>query len=99
MRLPRFSDLQGTYYTLPALPPCHFTGMNTQLFPLRANLDTLQQFTNRYVNIIPRELGWFRAFMPYVYFGVIDYGKMASAGSNQGWLSQHEVMFTFPGEW
>lgn len=99
MRLPRFSDLQGTYYTLPALPPCHFTGMNTQLFPLRANLDTLQQFTNRYVNIIPRELGWFRAFMPYVYFGVIDYGKMASSGSNVGWLSQHEVIFSVPLEW
>lgn len=99
MALPRFSDLQGIYYTLPALPPCHFTGMNTQFFPLRANLDTLQQFCNRYVNIMPHELGWFRVVMPYAYFAVIDYGKMAAMGGNTGWLSQHEVMFTIPVEW
>lgn len=83
----------------PVAPPFHFTGMNTQVFPLRAKIDALQQFVDAWLNFLPEEVGRFRAFAPYVNLMLIDYGKMAALAANAGWCSQQEVMFTLPLEW
>src|SRR3989442_135198 len=99
LNLPRFSDCGGVYHTPVFVPPFHFEGMTTRFFPLRARLPVLQNFVDRYLNIIPPELGRFRAFLPYVYLLLVDYGKMALQASNLGWLAQHEVGFMVPVEW
>src|SRR5258708_1765616 len=98
--LPRFGDLQGRdYYALPLKPPFTINNLSTALFPLRANLDALQGFCNNYLNMIPKELGRFRAFSPYALLMVLDYGSLALDVTNLGWLSQHEICFFVPVEW
>jgi hypothetical protein len=84
---------------LPLEPPFYFEDMTTRVFPLRASLAALQNFVNRYLNIIPREVGRFRAVLPYAYLMMIDYGRLALQVTNQGWLSQHEIMFSVPVAW
>lgn len=99
-RLPRFGDLQGrNYYALPLKPPFSINHLSTALFPLRANLDSLQSFCNNYLNMIPKELGRFRAFSPYVLLMVMDYGSLALEITNLGWFAQHELAFAVPVEW
>jgi hypothetical protein len=82
-----------------ATPPFDFDGVTLRVFPLRARLDRLQRFVDGYVNLIPREAGYFRAFLPYVYLMVINYGRMSIDAENLGWVSQHEVTFSVPLEW
>lgn len=98
--LPLFGDLHGrNYYALPLKPPFTINNLSTALFPLRANLDSLQGFCNGYLNVIPKELGRFRAFSPYVLLMVMDYGSLALEVTNLGWFSQHEICFCVPVEW
>src|SRR5262249_24880902 len=52
-----------------------------------------------YLNIIPEELGYFRASFPYVMLMMLDYGKLAAQVTNFGWFSQREVAFFVPLEW
>src|SRR6185503_9023579 len=99
LHLPRFSVPQGSDYSLSIKPPLSFSGVTNLVFPLRASLDALQQFCNNYLNIIPRELGYFRVPMPYVYLMLLDYGRMAIDVANVGWLAQREVFFCVPLEW
>lgn len=82
-----------------ATPPFDFDGVTLRVFPLRARLDRLQRFVDGYANLLPREAGYFRAFMPYVYLMVINYGRMSIDAENLGWVSQHEVTFSVPLEW
>lgn len=82
-----------------AAPPFDFDGVTLRVFPLRARLERLQRFVDGYANLIPREAGYFRAFMPYVYLMVINYGRMSIDAENLGWVSQHEVTFSLPLEW
>ena len=84
---------------VPLKPPFHFKNVATSVFPLRAQLDTLQRFVDSYLNIIPQELGHFRAPLPYVYLMLLDYGKLAAQVTNLGWFSQREVGFFIPLEW
>ncbi|MFO0756793.1 MAG: hypothetical protein U0359_09890 [Byssovorax sp.] len=98
MKNPRFADNQT--FSLAAKPPFYFEGMTTRVFPLRASLFQQQRFADAYFNqVVPREVGRFRAFMPYVLLMIMDYGKMAAAATNLGWVSQREIMFTVPLLW
>jgi hypothetical protein len=82
-------------------PPFQFQGVTMRVFPLRANLQTLQHFVDGYLNrVFPNyEAGWFRAFVPYVYLMVVNYGKMSLDAVNMGWISQREILFNIPLEW
>lgn len=95
MPMPRFQEMQQP----TVVPPFQFSGMKTYVFPLRANAYRLQQFCDKYLNIIPPEIGYFRAAMPYVQLMLVDYGQMALSAANAGWLSQQEVMFAVGIEW
>lgn len=99
-KLPKYSQPRHALYdTLPLQPPFSIQGQTAHIFPLRANLHTLQMFVDGYANIIPPELGYFRAFLPYVQLMVLDYGALKVNVANFGWLAQYETMFTVPVEW
>ena len=98
-RWPKFGDLQGSYYSLPLKPPFSITDLSCRLFPLRANINSVQNFCDNYVNILPSEIGHFRACSPYVMLMMLDYGSLALEATNLGWFSQHEIMFCVPTEW
>src|SRR5262245_591720 len=99
MKMPKYSDPSGVAGILPIKPPFYFDHMTCHVFPLRSSLNALQGFVDSYLNIIPEELGRFRAFMPYVHLMLVDYGKLALRCENLGWLSQQEIMFAVPVEW
>src|SRR5215468_5486529 len=80
-------------------PPFVFNGLSARVFPLRANLDTLQHLCDGYLNMVPPEAGFFRATVPYVYLSVLDYGQMSEAIMRGGWFSQTEVFFSVMVEW
>src|ERR1700679_3454328 len=96
---PQFSDNRGTTFTLGSKPPFYFEGMTTRVYPLRASLFKLQRFCDSFLNIAPPSVGRFRAFVPYVMLMIMDYGKLAAVATNQGWVSQREIMFSVPMQW
>lgn len=98
MPMPKFSEPDHVAYSLPLEPPFFFRGMTARVFPLRGSLLAMQRFADAYVNVIPRELGWYRAITPYAFLMMVDYGSLAPDKANLGWLSQREIMFTFPVE-
>lgn len=83
---------------LPFKPPFIFNGLSSRVFPLRANLDSLQRFVNSYLNFVPESVGRFRASVPYVFLSVLDYGQVAES-RGLGWFAQMEVFFAVPLEW
>lgn len=89
----------GGSSALPIVPPFYFSGMTARVLPLRARMATLQNFCDRYLNIVPAEVARFKVFLPYVYLMMLDYGRMAPAAANLGWIAQHEVLFSIPLEW
>lgn len=99
MTLPNFVAPGDYYYSLPLKPPFYFENMTVRVFPLRARISAIQNFVDHYLNIIPKELGWFRAFLPYAHLMMIDYGKLANQVTNLGWFAQREIMFAVPVEW
>ena len=80
-------------------PPLMFRGVSARFFPLRANLDILQQLVDSYINIVPPEAGYFRVPLPYVYLVILDYGQMGESEMRTGWFSQVEVYFGVALEW
>lgn len=98
--LPKYSQPgHALFDTLPLEAPFSIQRQTAHIFPLRANLHTLQMFVDGYANIIPPELGYFRAFLPYVQLMVLDYGALKLNVANLGYLTQYETMFTVPVEW
>jgi hypothetical protein len=93
-QLPDFASSE-----LKIRPPLTFRHVSARMFPLRANLDILQQLCDSFLNIVPREAGYFRAPVPYVFLAVLDYGQMGEKELNDGWFSQVEVYFGVPVEW
>jgi hypothetical protein len=84
---------------LPLKPPFSFEGLSARVFPLRANLDSLQRLCNSYLNFIPKEVGRFRVASSYVFLMMLDYGKLAELLSNLGWFAQKEIFFCTPVQW
>lgn len=80
-------------------PPLMFRGVSARFFPLRANLDILQQLVDSYINIVPSEAGYFRVPAPYVNLVILDYGQMGESEMRTGWFSQVEVYFGVMLEW
>src|SRR5580658_2143512 len=90
---------QPTDSPLAIKPPFLFNGMSARIFPLRANLDSLQQLCDGYLNFVPEEVGRFRVSLPYVYLMVLDYGQVAEPAAQAGWFAQLEVFFSVAVEW
>jgi hypothetical protein len=88
-----------TFNTLPLTPPFALEGLTARVFPLRSSLDSLQRFCNSYLNFLPPEIGRFRAFVPYTYMMIIDYGRLAPVVANLGWFAQREIFFAVPVQW
>jgi hypothetical protein len=85
--------------TLVVVPPFTYPGVTARVFPLRANLNLLRGFCNRYLNVAP-DLYQLIPYVPYVLLVVLDYGRMALENRNLGWVSQHEILFEVPlGMW
>lgn len=100
MTLPPYSQPQGAAYDVPSLlPPFFIQRQTAHVFPLRANMQALQNFIDGYANIVPPELGRFRACAPYVHLMMVDYGSLGAKSSNIGRLSQYETIFTVPVAW
>lgn len=97
MKLPDYCEYSGPALTL--VPPFQFTDVTVTVFPMRAEVDTLQRFIDSYINIGPPEVGVFRVSMPYVYLMLLDYGRLAAQTTNFGCFSQREVLFYVPLEW
>jgi hypothetical protein len=87
-------------------PRVSFTGVTTRCFPLKASMNTLQDFCDNYLNfpddgahMKASQRNYFRPAVPYVYFQMINYGKMATESENLGWIAQNEILFSVPLEW
>ena len=86
---------------LAIVPPFTFNGLSARFFPLAANLDTMQQLCNSYLNFVPPEVGRFRVAAPFAYLAVLNYEKIAelSRASSVGWFAQVEMFFAVPLMW
>jgi hypothetical protein len=87
----------------PSLPPddklvIEFTGVVTQVFPLRSNLARLQNYCDEKLNQIASPLK-FRAAAPWVLMQVAHYEKVGENKKSAGWFSEYELAFGFPVEW
>lgn len=86
----------------PALPPpFSFPGLQTQGFPLKANLADLEALVNRFLNIAPlEEMGFaFAPMAPLVYLTLNTYPKMISEPppfDDMGFTSQRELQVGIP---
>jgi len=96
---PKFNTTRkGIDQILQGKPPVRFPGVTVRVFPLRANMYRLRAFCDAYLNIAP-DVVQFRPLFPYVYLMAVNYGQMAAAYRNAGWVSQHEIAFAVPLEW
>jgi hypothetical protein len=87
-------------------PRVSFTGVSARVLPLKASLNTLQDFCDNYLNfpddgrdMKQSQRNYFKPAVPYVYFQMINYGKMATESENLGWIAQNEILFSIPLEW
>lgn len=80
-------------------PPYDFLGVTMRVFPLLADLHRLQGFCDSYLNLMPREIAFFRPSVPLVLLVLVDYGKMVSEVRQIGWVSQRETAFIVPLAW
>jgi hypothetical protein len=82
--------------TLLIPPPFSFPGVTARVFPLRASMNILYSFCQRYLNVAPPEVCELQPYLPFVLLVILDYGEMAIETGNMGWVSQHEVFFAVP---
>jgi len=97
-------DYNTALYDFLKLPPdpCtqSYTDVTTQVYPLRADPKKIKDFCDTYLNIgAPNE--FFEPAGPWVIMQVVDYGRMAFAGTKDGlfahkWFAQREVAFGIP---
>jgi hypothetical protein len=99
MKLPPYNTASGLGFAGGTSPPFTFDGTSARVFPVKANMARLANFCDAYLNRCHLEGHRFRAFVPYVYVMILDYGKMAIDQANAGWIAQKEVTFTVPLEW
>ena len=98
MKRPRFNDARGAA-VITGQPPFDFEGVSMRCFPLRAEMQVLSSFIDRFLNVMPPEIAHFRPMSPYVYLMILNYGQMSSEVGDSGWVSQNEVAFSVPLEW
>ncbi len=71
-------------------PPFYFRGVTMRVFPVRANLATLREFCDTYINFVPGEIARYEPFVPFVYVCLINYGRMQQI-QDAGWVAQNEM--------
>jgi hypothetical protein len=95
-RLPEFNLALGECLALPAHLEQKYSDVVTQIFPLKASMNRLQEFCDSYLNLDEDLPLHFKPAVPWVLMQVVDYGAMAVTSSNLGWFSQHELAFGVP---
>ncbi len=107
IKLPEFNLALGGFLALPPHLEQKYTDVVTQIFPLKASMNRLQDFCDSYLNVDETLPLRFTPAVPWVLMQVVDYGAMAAVSRNIGWFSQHELAFGVPircykkekGEW
>jgi hypothetical protein len=94
--LPEFNLALGQFLALPAHLQQRYSDVVTQIFPLKASLNRLQEFCDSYLNLDEDPPLYFKPAAPWVFMQVVDYGQMATTSKNLGWFSQHELAFGVP---
>jgi hypothetical protein len=81
-------------------PPFMFRNVTARVFPFKANMSVLKNFCDQYLNVdIPSEIVHYTPDLPFVYFMILNYGRMSAASTqaqNTAWVAQHEVAITVP---
>ncbi|MCP5180541.1 MAG: hypothetical protein H6994_11705 [Pseudomonadales bacterium] len=75
-----------------------FNRVVMRYLPLEADVQSLQQFCDSYLNLAP-DFCRFQPVMPYVMMCVANYGSMGTLSRSLGWESQNELLFGVPVEW
>jgi hypothetical protein len=96
--LPAYNTALGKFLMLPDKLDQTYTGVLTQIYPLRADINALEKFCQDNLNLSGAPVR-FEPVAPWVLVQVCDYQKMALASENIGWVSQHELAFGFPIKW
>jgi hypothetical protein len=94
--LPEFNLALGQFLALPAHLQQKYSDVVTQIFPLKASMNRLQEFCDSYLNLDEDPPLYFKPAAPWVLMQVVDYGQMATTSKNLGWFSQHELAFGVP---
>ena len=94
--LPQFNHALGEFLALPAHLEQKYSDVVTQIFPLKASMNRLQEFCDDYLNLDDGLPLHFKPAVPWVLMQVVDYGQMAVTSKNVGWFSQHELAFGVP---
>ena len=94
--LPEFNLALGEFLALPKHLEQKYSDVVTQIFPLKASMNRLQEFCDSYLNLDEELPLHFKPAVPWVLMQVVDYGEMATTSRNVGWFSQHELAFGVP---
>ncbi len=94
--LPEFNQALGEFLALPTHLEQKYSDVVTQIFPLKASMNRLQEFCDSYLNLGEDLPLYFKPAVPWVLMQVVDYGQMATTSKNLGWFSQHELAFGVP---
>jgi LysM repeat protein len=91
---PKFNQALGNA-SLTSVPPFELGGVIMRVFPLRAKINALNLFCDRYLNLAP-DIVQFRPAAPLVRLMIVNYPRMAPEVRNVGWVAQNEVVFNIP---
>ncbi len=94
--LPEFNLALGEFLALPAHLEQKYSDVVTQIFPLKASMNKMQEFCDSYLNLGEELPLYFTPAVPWVLMQVVDYGEIATTSKNLGWFSQHELAFGVP---
>ena len=94
--LPEFNLALGEFLALPPHLEQKYSNVVTQIFPLKASMNRMQEFCDSYLNLEEDLPLHFKPAVPWVLMQVVDYGEMATTSRNLGWFSQHELAFGVP---
>ena len=94
--LPAFNQALGEFLALPKHLEQKYSDVVTQIFPLKASMNRLQEFCDSYLNLDEDLPLYFKPAVPWVLMQVVDYGQIATTSKNLGWFSQHELAFGVP---
>jgi hypothetical protein len=94
--LPEFNLALGEFLALPPHLEQKYSDVVTQIFPLKASMNRMQEFCDSYLNLDEDLPLYFKPAVPWVLMQVVDYGEMATTSRNLGWFSQHELAFGVP---
>ena len=94
--LPEFNQALGEFLALPPHLEQKYSDVVTQIFPVKASMNRLQEFCDSYLNLGEDLPLYFKPAVPWVLMQVVDYGQIATTSKNLGWFSQHELAFGVP---